>query len=296
MKILLRWLVEHAWIFYVVCAIGALIYLVRALVAQRERSLALFTLEHETATIRAVRAWAMVFVFIAVALLVFIGVTFALPRLPAYNSESPFPTSTPSSGVDLPTPSVTETVTGSIGIPTLPAQTATPPAATSPPIPTVPSTPGPTDTPTTTSVAVGVFSGEMNVSFGDFGRLIGYQLSSTQIAAGESLMLTLYWQGLEGRSPTDYTVFTHLFSQDGDLIAQHDGPPAGGSEPTGEWEAGETIEDTHQMAFRSEGEGYTGPANIIVGLYDPGDMSARVMTSEGQNYVSLPVTINVVPQ
>jgi hypothetical protein len=33
MRILLRWLVEYAWAFYVVCAIGALIYLVRALAA-----------------------------------------------------------------------------------------------------------------------------------------------------------------------------------------------------------------------------------------------------------------------
>jgi hypothetical protein len=296
MKILLRWLVEHAWIFYVVCAIGALIYLVRALVAQRERSLALFTLERETATVRAVRAWAMVFVFIAVALVVFIGVTFALPRLPAYSPESAFPTSTPSSGVEPPTPSATAPVTDSVAMPTFPSQTATLPVVTLPPSPTAPPTLAPTDTTTATPVAVGAFSGEMSVAFGNFGRLVGYRLSSTQITAGELLVLTLYWQGLEGRSPTDYTVFTHLLSQDGRLIAQHDGPPAAGNEPTSEWETGETIEDTHQMAFTSEGEEYAGPATIAVGLYDPGNMSARVMTSEGQDYVSLPLTINVVPK
>jgi hypothetical protein len=50
------------------------------------------------------------------------------------------------------------------------------------------------------------------------------------------------------------------------------------------------------MAFRSEGRDYAGPATVIVGLYDPGDMSARVMTSAGQDYVTLPLTINVVPQ
>jgi hypothetical protein len=296
MRILLRWLVEHVWIFYVTCAIGALIYLVRALVAQRERNLALFTLEHETATVRAVRAWAMMFLFIAAALVIFIGVTYALPRLPAYNPESPLPTSTPSSGVELPTPSVTVPLTGSVTMPTFPSQTATPSVATLPPNPTAPPTSGPTNTPTATSIAAGPLSGELNVVFGDFGRVMGYQLSSAQVAVGEPLVLTLYWQGLEGRSPTDYIVFTHLLSQDGRLIAQHDGPPAGGNEPTGEWEAGETIEDTHRMVFGSEDEDYTGPATIAVGLYDPGNMSARVMTSEGQDYVSLPVTINVVSQ
>jgi hypothetical protein len=296
MKILLRWLVENAWIFYVVCAIGALIYLVRALVAQRERSLALFTLEHETATVRAVRAWATVFVFIATALVIFIGVTFALPRLPAYDLESPLPTSTPNSGVKLPTPSATAPVTGSVALPTFPSQTASPSVATLPPVPTAPPTPQPTETPAATVVAVGAFSGEMDVRFGAFARLIGYQLSSTQVAVGEPLLLTLYWQGLESTSPTDYTVFTHLLSPDGQLIAQHDGPPAGGNEPTTEWEAGETVEDTHQMGFTSGGQDYAGPATIAVGLYDPGDVGARVLTGGGQDQVSLPVTINVVPQ
>jgi hypothetical protein len=296
MKILLQLLVEYAWIFYVVCAIGALIYLVRALVAQRERNLALFTLEHETATVRAVRAWVTAFLFVALGLLVFIGVTVALPRLTAYNPESPLPTSTPSSGVKPPTPSTTETVTNSITIPTLPPQTATPALATPPPILTPSSTPGPTDTPTPTAVGVGVASGELDVSFGDFGKLIGYQLSATQVAAGQPLVLTLLWQGLEGTSPTGYTVFTHLLSEDGLLLAQHDGPPAGGNWPTTEWEAGETIQDTHEMAFRSEERDYSGPATVAVGLYDPEDAGTRVITSEGQDQVSLPVTIEVVSQ
>jgi len=296
MRILLQWLVEHAWIFYVVCAIGALIYVVRALVAQRERSLALFTLEHETATVRAVRAWATVFVFIALAILVFIGVTFALPRLPAYDPELPLPTSTPSSGLEPLTPTVTVTVTSSITIPTLPPQTATPLLPTIPPSPTPASTPAPTETPTPTAAAPGVASGEVDVGFGDFGRLIAYQLSSTQVAAGQPIVLTLYWQGLESTSPTDYTVFTHLLSADGNLLAQHDGPPAGGNEPTSDWGAGETIEDTHQMAFNSAGQEYSGPATIVVGLYDPEDVSTRVLTSEGQDQVPLPVTIDVVPQ
>jgi len=296
MKILLRWLVEHAWIFYVVCAIGALIHLVRALVAQREHGLALFTLERETATVRAIRAWATTFVFIGVALVVFIAVTYALPRLPACNPESPFATPTPRSGVELPTPSVTPTLTDTVALPTFPPPTAVPVVATLPPNPTAAVTPGPTDTPTVTPLAAGAPAGTLEVAFGDFGVLTGYRLSSTQLVSGQPFVLTLYWQGLGGRSPTDYTVFTHLFSQDGRLIAQHDGPPAGGNAPTGTWQAGQTMEDIHQMTFRPDGQDYAGPATIIVGLYDPGNMSDRVVTSEGQDFVSLPVTILVVQQ
>jgi hypothetical protein len=293
MKILLRWLVDYAWLFYVVCAIGALIYLVRALGAQRERSLALFTLEHETATVRAVRAWAMVFVFVAIALVVFISATFIVNNIPAYDPASPRATPTPSAGVNPPTPNATSTLTDSMVMPTLESGAPTSPPPTSPPTPTEPPTAA---TPTSTPVVMGPLSGGMDIQFGDFGKLIGYELSSAEIATGESLVVTLYWQGLEGTSPADYTVFTHLLSESGQLIAQHDGPPANGAAPTSDWEAGATIQDTHQLTFKSEAGNYTGSATVMVGLYDPGNVSARVNTSQGQDYAILPTTVNVVPQ
>ncbi|MFW6082994.1 MAG: hypothetical protein ACOC8C_02965, partial [Chloroflexota bacterium] len=91
-------------------------------------------------------------------------------------------------------------------------------------------------------------------------------------------------------------VFTHLLSQGGELLAQHDGPPAGGTEGTTDWEAGETIVDTHRMAFVPGVADGAGPATVIVGLYDPENIDARVMTSEGQDYVALPVTVNVTAE
>jgi hypothetical protein len=136
----------------------------------------------------------------------------------------------------------------------------------------------------------------MDVQFGDFGTLVGYELSSAEIVAGESLAVTLYWQGLEGTSPVNYTVFTHLLAEDGQLIAQHDGPPANGSAPTSAWEAGETIQDSHRLTFKSGAGDYTGPAAVMVGLYDPGNINARVNTNQGQDYVVLPVTVSVVSQ
>jgi hypothetical protein len=300
MTILLRWLIDHVWVFYIGCAIGALIYLVRALAAQREQSLAMFTLEHEAATARAVRAWAMVFFFIVVSLVIFIGTRLVLASYPAYDPAMPVPTSTPSSGVNPPTPSPSTTVTDTITLPTLPAATATPPEATAPSDPTAAPTPAPTEspapTPSTTPAVAGPLSGSLDVRFGDFGMLVGWQLSATEIGVGEPLVLTLVWQGLEGDTSTNYTVFTHLLSQNGELIAQHDGPPAGGAQNTSSWSAGQVIEDTHQLSFRSGVEDPTGPARVIVGLYDPADIGNRLTTSLGQDYVELPVTINVVPQ
>jgi hypothetical protein len=298
MTILLRWLIDHVWLFYVACAIGALIYLVRALAAQRERNLAMFTLEHETATVRAVRAWAMVFLFVAISLVIFIGVRLVLANSPMYDPTAPRPTVTPNAGVQPPTPEATSTLTDSITIPMFGSQTPTATPATPLPNPTQPPTPAavasPTATPTSAPVAEGPLSGTMNVRFGDFAALVGWELSSGEVAVGEPLILTLYWQGLEGESPTNYTVFTHLIAAGGQLVAQHDGPPSGGA--TTEWQVGETIMDTHRMSFNSGASDNLGPATIFVGLYDPQDIGARVMTSEGQDHVVLPVTVNVVAQ
>ncbi len=295
MRILLRWLIDHVWLVYVGCAIGALIYLVRALAAQRERSLAMFTLELEAATVRAVRAWALVFLFISISIITFIGVRLVMAGSLGYNPTLPLPTTTPNAGVKPPTPDATSTLTDSIAMPTFAPQTATIPPPTRPPNPTAPPTPAPTasPSPTPTTLAEGPLSGTMEVRFGDFGALVGWELSSSEATVGEPLLLTLYWQGLEGKSPTNYTVFTHLLSQDGQLIAQHDSPPAGGAKNTTDWQAGETIRDTHRLSFRPGAAENTGPATVLVGLYDPQNVGNRVMTSEGQDYVALPVTVNV---
>lgn len=300
MSILLRWLIEHVWVLYVACAIGALIYLVRALAAQREQSLAMFTLEHETATTRAVKAWAMVFLFIATSLVVFMGTRFVQASFPGYDPTASVATETPRSGLNPPTPSVTPTLTDAMTVPTLTPQTGTSASPTQPPEPTVSPTTSPTAsaqiTPTATAVAEGPLSGSVQVQFGSFGELIGWELSSAEVAVGEPLVLTLYWRGLEGESPTDYTVFTHLLSQEGALIAQHDGPPAGGTKGTTDWGAGETIVDSHELSFTSQAADRTGPATVIVGLYDPENIDARVSTNQGQDYVALPVTVNVIAE
>jgi hypothetical protein len=106
-------------------------------------------------------------------------------------------------------------------------------------------------------------------------------------------MLTLYWRKLEGSSPVNYIVFTHLLTEDGQrLIAQHDGTPAGGTRPLDTWVNGETIVDVHPMTFYDLA--YSGTARIAVGLYDP--ETGRVLSSTGADHVVLPVTINIVPQ
>jgi hypothetical protein len=84
---------------------------------------------------------------------------------------------------------------------------------------------------------------------------------------------------------TSYTVFTQLLAADGRLIAQHDGPPAENERPTPTWVGGEIIRDVHTLVFSDAG--YSGPATLIVGLYDSATVT-RVGTEQGQDHIVLP--------
>lgn len=132
---------------------------------------------------------------------------------------------------------------------------------------------------------------ELGVRFGDVAELLGYDLETTEITAGQPVTLTLYWRALEGAAAADYTVFAHILAADGHLVGQHDGPPAGGARPTAGWLPGEIIVDEHSMTFR---EPYAGPARIEVGLYDPLTM-ARVPLPNGQDSLLLPAVLTVSP-
>jgi hypothetical protein len=261
----------------------------RAWAAHRERSLALFTLERETATARIARAWAMVFVFVAIAALIFASATFVLPTLPIYSAGTPPPTSTPAAGVEPPTAVLTPTPSPTFG----PLVATFTPAASTGSVPTPPpAESAETPTPEVTDTPEGAVSGELLVRFGDFAELVSYSLPATVVTTAQPLPLTLYWRALEGTSPSGYMVFTHLLTGDERIIAQHDGPPAGGTRPINDWVPGEFITDAHLMAFADTA--YTGPARIAVGLYDPA--TGRVPTGTGGDRVVLPITINVVPQ
>lgn len=287
MTILIQWLLDYAWILYPLCAIGFVIYVARALTAQRKRDQTQFTLERDIAATQVVRAWAMALVFVVIGAVVFASATFLLPNL---DIGALSPTPTMEAGLELTTPTTTLAPSPTPGV-IVPTFT---PAAASDEVPISPS-PEPTETqvtelPDAPNVTV---TGEVNVRLGDFARLISYGLPASEVTAAQPLPLTLQWQALERVSAVDYWVFTHLLAEDGRLIAQHDGVPSGGTRPTGGWNSGEIIVDVHAMAFHDAA--YTGPATIVVGMYDPDDPGVRVPTELGSDYVVLPITINIVP-
>jgi hypothetical protein len=92
-----------------------------------------------------------------------------------------------------------------------------------------------------------------NARFGDEIELTGFRAEPS----GEVI---LQWRALT-RPAHDYTIFVHALDASGKLVAQADGEPAGGSFPTGVWQPGETMLDTHRLTLAP------GRYRIEVGLY-----------------------------
>jgi hypothetical protein len=81
-------------------------------------------------------------------------------------------------------------------------------------------------------------------------------------------MVTLVWQNepgsMEGAAPV---VFVHLYDQNGQLVAQHDGPPGGGFVPLSWWDEHDAIVDRHPIELPANLA--PGQYTVAAGLYDP---------------------------
>ncbi len=101
-------------------------------------------------------------------------------------------------------------------------------------------------------------------TFGDRIRLLGFDLSSTAVRAGEPFALDLYWQAL-GPVAEDWQVFIHVLDGDGRRVMGHDGPPRGGWWPTSAWEPGQVVHDPHRFTLAADLP--PGRYTLAVGLY-----------------------------
>ena len=86
----------------------------------------------------------------------------------------------------------------------------------------------------------------LDVDLGTEISLLGYGIEERQVRAGETLSVTLYWEA-QSKPSADYTVFLHLAAPVGPPFAQHDGPPAAGTNPTSFWDIGEVVVDSRRL-------------------------------------------------
>jgi hypothetical protein len=100
---------------------------------------------------------------------------------------------------------------------------------------------------------------------GEAVQFLGYDLSSNELAPGETLRLTLYWQALQ-EMEISYTVFTHLLDPRQRVWGQSDSIPGIGAMPTTSWLGGEVITDRYEIEVNSEAP--PGEYTVEIGMYD----------------------------
>lgn len=101
----------------------------------------------------------------------------------------------------------------------------------------------------------------VKATLGDAIRLEAYEVRR---AADGQLLVDLYWRAT-AKPARDVTVFLHWIGANGTLIAQDDGPPAGGAYPTSWWQAGDVVRDTRIL----EGGAVSKGGDLWVGMYTP---------------------------
>ena len=114
----------------------------------------------------------------------------------------------------------------------------------------------------------------LDVSFGGVMKLLGYDLSISNIQypitynlkPGDSLTVTLYWQSLAEMNQ-DYSTFVHLLDKNELMVAQRDMYPGQGLYPTSLWSAGDTIANRYVLTL-PETAFAPNQAQLEVGLYD----------------------------
>jgi hypothetical protein len=132
----------------------------------------------------------------------------------------------------------------------------------------------------------------LNLRVGDDIQLQGYAIDKTSARPGDNLLLTLWWQALA--APGDErSVLVQLLDGNGAVAAQADGPPARGGRPTSQWQTGETVIDSRQVALPADLP--AGEYTLVFGMYHWPSLERLPMhsgaTRQADDVARLPITI-----
>ena len=107
-----------------------------------------------------------------------------------------------------------------------------------------------------------------------FGDAIALRQAQVVQAQGDLPSVELVWESLKAL-PGPHTIFVHVYTPDGQLVAQADGYALGGTYPPRLWQPGELVEDL-RYPFAEPGPGAVGRGfELGIGLYRP-DTGERV--------------------
>jgi hypothetical protein len=120
--------------------------------------------------------------------------------------------------------------------------------------------------------------------------LVGYDLASDRLSAGDTMRLTLYWRS-RARMSVSYTVFAHLLNGEDRIWGQHDSAPCNGECPTTSWLVGEYLTDAVEIKLSPETP--SGVYRIGVGMYDAATMTRlEAVNDKGEPWPDSRVILN----
>ena len=107
----------------------------------------------------------------------------------------------------------------------------------------------------------------VNLDFGGYARLIGYDLETAVVEAGDPAVLILYWETTAPFPSDDFQVSVGLRDAEGNVYGRADTVPVGGQVPVDLWQPGQVIRDAQQLPIPPG----TPPASytLEVGLFSP---------------------------
>jgi hypothetical protein len=101
---------------------------------------------------------------------------------------------------------------------------------------------------------------------GDAIRLVGYSLEREQVALGDRLQFTLFWEALAPPGRALKVTVQLIDLTDLHKVAQRDGEPGCTRAPTGEWRSGDLIFDRYHLPIAPDAR--PGAYTLLVGMYD----------------------------
>jgi hypothetical protein len=116
------------------------------------------------------------------------------------------------------------------------------------------------------------------VGFARVVRLEGFELASDAVQRGQSVLLFLYWRGLE-RIDGDYNVSARLVDVQNNVLATYAKPAHQGNAPTNSWTPGDLVVDVVQIPVPASTP--AGTYRLEVALYDAGTTERLTIDGAG---------------
>jgi hypothetical protein len=133
----------------------------------------------------------------------------------------------------------------------------------------------------------------VQATLGGFARLSAEGIDITT-APGEEIPVALKLDHMQD-TPIDWTVFLHLADENGEVIAQADGPPLGGDYPTSLWRRSCGVESVYRLTIPPDA--LEGTYTLLTGMYnaaDPAFARAEAVAPDGTPYPNFAVPLGTI--